>query len=64
MKDIINQIAKENSVPASEVRAEMQEAIHQAFLTGTPAYKVMFGDREPSVEAFIQKTARQIKKAL
>lgn len=64
MKNIINQIAKKNSVPASEVRAEMQEAIHQAFLTRTPAYKAMFVDREPSVEEFIQKTALKIKKAL
>lgn len=61
MKSIIEQIARENSVTAGEVEADMKEAIHQAYLTGTPAFRAMFGNREPDVEEFIRKMALKIK---
>lgn len=56
----IKEIAKENGVSEAQVRADMIVAIHQAYLAGKPEFKVLFGDREPSVEEFICETEREV----
>ena len=38
----------------------MQKAIHDAYLQKSPAFVAAFGDREPSVEEFLENTAMQV----
>ena len=60
MKDVFKQIALQNGVSEEEVREEMQKSIHEAYLKKTPAFVAAFGDREPSVEEFIENMAMQV----
>ncbi|MBR2705698.1 MAG: hypothetical protein IKE74_00455 [Mogibacterium sp.] len=54
MKDIIKQVALKNGVSEEEVRKEMQKTIHEAYLQKSPTFINMFGDKEPSVEEFLE----------
>ena len=60
MKDVIKQVALQNGVSEEEVREEMQKAIHDAYLQKSSAFVAAFGDREPSVEEFLENTAMQV----
>ena len=60
MKDVLKQVALQNGVSEEEVREEMQKAIHDAYLQKSPAFVENFGDKEPSVEEFIEKMAMQV----
>lgn len=60
MKDVIKQVALQNGVSEEEVREEMQKAIHDAYLQKSPAFVAAFGDREPSIEEFLENTAMQV----
>ncbi len=60
MKEIIKQVALQNGVSEEEVKEEMQKAIHDAYLQKSPAFVAAFGDREPSVEEFLENTAMQV----
>lgn len=50
--EIIEGIAKENSITVDEVRQEMELAINAA--KDTPNFKAIFGDRVPTIEEFIE----------
>ena len=56
MKDVLKQVALQNGFSEEEVREEMQKAIHDAYLQKSPAFVAAFGDREPSVEEFLENT--------
>ena len=60
MKDVIKQVALQNGVSEEAVREEMQKAIHDAYLQKSPVFVAAFGDREPSVEEFLENTAMQV----
>lgn len=57
----IEKIAWENNISVKQARADMIVAIHKAYLAGTPEFKIIFGDREPSPEEFIQVLSTVIK---
>ena len=56
MKDVLKQVALQNGFSEEEVREEMQKAIHDAYLQKSPAFVAAFGDREPSVEEFLENS--------
>ena len=60
MKDVLKQVALQNGFSEEEVREETQKAIHDAYLQKSPAFVAAFGDREPSVEEFLENTAMQV----
>ena len=60
MKDVLKQVALQNGFSEEEVREEMQKAIYDAYLQKSPAFVAAFGDREPSVEEFLENTAMQV----
>ena len=60
MKDVLKQVALQNGFSEEEVREEMQKAIHDAYLQKSPAFVAAFGDREPTVEEFLENTAMQV----
>ena len=60
MKDVLKQVALQNGFSEEEVREEMQKARHDAYLQKSPAFVAAFGDREPSVEEFLENTAMQV----
>ena len=60
MKDVIKMVAMKNGVSEEEVREEMAKAIHEAYLQKSPAFVNAFGDREPSVEEFLEQTSMQV----
>ncbi|MBR3361299.1 MAG: hypothetical protein IKS37_03865 [Solobacterium sp.] len=60
MKDVLKQVALQNGFSEEDVREEMQKAIHDAYLQKSPAFVAAFGDREPSVEEFLENTAMQV----
>ena len=60
MKDVLKQVALQNGISEEDVREEMQKAIHDAYLQKSPAFVAAFGDREPSVEEFLENTAMQV----
>ena len=60
MKDVLKQVALQNGVSEEEVREEMKKSIHEAYLQKSPAFVAAFGDREPSVEEFLENTAMQV----
>lgn len=60
MKDVLKQVALQNGFSEEEVREEMQKAIHDAYLQKSPAFVAAFGDREPSIEEFLENTAMQV----
>ena len=53
-------IAEQEGLSIQQVRADMIAAIHQAYLEGKPEFKVIFGDREPTPEEFIQAIAKDL----
>ena len=50
----------QNGVSEEEVREEMQKSIHEAYLQKSPKFVKMFGDREPSLEEFLEKMAKRV----
>ena len=57
---IVKAIAREQGISTAQARADMIVAIHRAFLAGTPAFRVIFGNREPSIEEFVTEIARDV----
>lgn len=57
----IEAIARERKTSVKQVRADMIAAIHKAYLAGKPEYKIIFGDREPSPEEFIEIMSNELK---
>ena len=64
MKDVLKQVALQNGISEEEVREEMKKAIHEAYLQKSPAFVETYGDREPSVEEFLENTVRQVNKRM
>ena len=60
-KETIEAIARENKISAKQARADMIVAIHKAYLAGSPEFKIIFGDREPSPEEFIEALSGEIR---
>lgn len=60
-KNAIETIALENKISVNQARADMIVAIHKAYLVGTPEFKILFGDREPSPEEFIEALSGEIR---
>ena len=60
IKDVLKQVALQNGVSEEEVREEMQRSIHEAYLQKSPKFVKMFGDREPSLEEFLEKMAMRV----
>ena len=60
--DIIRQIASEHGVSPAQVRGDMMEAIHAAYTNDDPdakqRFQMVFGDKEPSIEEFVQEIAK------
>ena len=53
-------IAQKQGITEKQVRADMVVAIHQAFLAEESAFTILFGNREPSPEEFINTIAKDI----
>lgn len=53
-------IAQEQGISEAQARADMIVAIHHAYLAKKPAFTILFGDREPSLEEFIQEMAKEM----
>ena len=49
------------AISEEEVRKEIEKSIHEAYLQKSPAFVNTFGDREPTVEEFLEQTAMQCK---
>jgi len=64
MKDVLKQVALQNGVSEEEVREEMKKAIHETYLQKAPAFVETYGDREPTVEEFLENTVRQVNKRM
>ena len=64
MKEVLKQVALKNGVSEEEVREEMEKAIHEAYLQKAPAFVETYGDREPTVEEFLENTVRQVNKRM
>ena len=56
----IEAIAQERKISVKQVRADMIVAIHQAFLAKKPEFTIIFGDREPSPEEFLEAMAKEV----
>jgi len=61
--DAFNRIAGERGVDATELRAQIDAAIHQQYTGGDAAvrewYTKTFGDREPSLEELVAAVGGQ-----
>ncbi len=57
---MIQAIAREQGISAAQARVDMIVAIHRAYLAGTPAFRLIFGNREPSIEEFVTEIAREV----
>lgn len=64
MKEVIKQLALKNGVSEEEVREEMERSIHEAYLQKSPAFVETYGDREPSLEEFLENTVKQVNKRM
>ena len=64
MKEVLKQVALQNGVSEEEVREEMEKAIHEAYLQKSPAFVETYGDREPTVEEFLEKTAKKVNERI
>ena len=53
-------IAQKQGITEKQVRADMVVAIHQAFLAKEPAFTILFENREPSPEEFINTITKDI----
>ena len=62
-KDALKKVAWQNGVSEEKVREDMQKAIHEAYLRKTPDFIATFGDREPSVEEFIENMVMKLNGA-
>ena len=60
-KNAIEAIARENKISVKQARADMIVAIHKAYLAGSPEFKIIFGDREPTPEEFIEALSTEIQ---
>ncbi len=61
VSNAIIRLAKENGVPEEQVRYEMRKAIQAA--KNNPNFQALFGNEEPSLEAFITTLAGMIQLA-
>ena len=66
-RDIIREIAKRHGVSPEEVRAEMEQAIGQAFATQDPKARKLWGEvapdgTQPTPEEFIFRVAHMAKR--
>ena len=64
MSEVIKMIALQNGVSEEEVREEMERSIHEAYLQKAPAFVETYGDREPSLEEFLENTVKQVNKRM
>ncbi len=66
--DAFNKIAGERGVDATELRAQLDAAIHEAFSSDEEAvrewFAARFGDREPSLEELVAAMGEQIEASL
>lgn len=56
----IEEIALKRKTSVKQVRADMIVAIHTAFLAKKPEFTIIFGDREPSPEEFLEVMAKEV----
>ena len=66
--DAFNKIAGERGVDATELRAQLDAALHEAFSSDEEAvrewFAARFGDREPSLEELVAAMGEQIEASL
>jgi hypothetical protein len=66
--DAFNRIAGERGVDATELRAQLDAAIHEAFSSDDVAvrewFAARFGEREPSLEELVAAIGEQIEAEL
>lgn len=66
--DAFNRIAAERGVDATELRAQLDAAIHEAFSSDDVAvrewFATRFGDREPTLEELVSAMGEQIEASL
>lgn len=64
VRRIIEQMAREHGVSVSKIRGDMMEAIHAGYTSVDPdareRFRMMFGDREPTLEEFILTLAETL----
>ena len=53
-------IAQKQGITEKQVRADIVVAIHKAFLANGPAFTILFENREPSPEEFINTITKDI----
>ncbi|MBR0409190.1 MAG: hypothetical protein IJI53_14250 [Clostridia bacterium] len=56
----IEAIAKERKMSVKQVRSDMIVAIHKTYLAKKPEFTIIFGDREPSPEEFLEVMAKEV----
>lgn len=59
---------KKGRLTAEEVRADMQEALDAAYASNDPKaranFRLLFGDKKPTLEEFIKKIAEEAHRRL
>ena len=64
VRRIIEQMARKHGVSVSKIRGDMMEAIHAGYTSEDPdarkRFRMMFGDREPTLEEFILTLAETL----
>lgn len=64
MNDVLAKVAEMNDVTLDEVKEEMQKSIHEAAKDPSPEFKAVFGNREPSIEEFLDKMSAKAMKRM
>lgn len=64
INEILEKVAEMNGVTVEEVKAEMQNAIHDAAEDPSPEFKASFGDREPDIGEFLEMLSSQVTKRI
>lgn len=64
MNDVLAKVAEMNDVTLDEVKEEMQKSIHEAAKDPSPEFKAAFGNREPSIEEFLDKMSAKAMKRM
>lgn len=61
---MLAKVAEMNDVTLDEVKEEMQKSIHEAAKDPSPEFKAAFGNREPSIEEFLDKMSAKAMKRM
>ena len=64
MDGILEKVAEMNGVTVEEVKDEIQKSIHDAAAHPSAAFKESFGDKEPSIEEFLEMMSDKVTKRM